>query len=158
MRTEDDVIQEHDVIPLFLAACPSFRSVWEDHCAYWGDEVAGGYLGTGALAHHLIDLARLDHTGCFPRVFDLVEYLLIAGTDEVQTLATLGVLEGLQNVASNSGVDPETFFPWLGPRSRTAWTQLNEDWGVKRRALSRIGRVIRWIGRVIRPAVGTPSA
>ncbi len=66
------MIQERDVIPLFLDACPSFKPIWEQHRAYWGDEDAGGYVDMSEVARHLVELIREKHTECFSSVFAII--------------------------------------------------------------------------------------
>jgi hypothetical protein len=83
------------------------------------------------LAHHMVDLIKSKQTSKFPPVFDVIERLHIEGDDYVKEAATIGILESLQNVASNNGVDPEAFVPWLGIESRRWWRQLNDFWQAK---------------------------
>ncbi|MDQ2828787.1 MAG: hypothetical protein M3Y74_07040 [Chloroflexota bacterium] len=122
------MIQERDVIPLFLDACPSFQPIWEQHRAYWGDEDAGGYIDMSEIARHLVELMREKHTEYFSSAFAIIERLIVEGEDNVQGLAIVGVLEDLQNIAANTNVDPEKFLPWLGPKSGIAWAWLNQLW------------------------------
>jgi hypothetical protein len=124
-------LEAPDVIPLFLDACPSFRPVWEEHRAYWGAEEAGGYNDAAEVARHIVDLAREGQFECFPSLFALIERLIATGTHEVQGLAIVGVLEGVQNIASNTEVEQDVILPWLGPQSRDAWGWLSEIWAGK---------------------------
>jgi hypothetical protein len=115
-----------DVVPLVLEACPSFRPVWQEHRANWGAQDAGGYNDTADVARHIVDLARAEYLECFPPLFALIEHLILTGDEEVQGLATVGILESIQNVAANTGVTQELFLPWLGPHSRQAWDELKD--------------------------------
>ena len=48
---------------------------------------------------------------------------------DAQNLAAVGVIEGIQNVASHRPFGPEVFLGWLGPASRAAWDELCMFWG-----------------------------
>ena len=118
------------VMPLFLAACPSFVPPWEEYRASNPDKGLL-YIDMGELAHHMVDLIKLNQTSEFSAVFDIIERLHIEGDDYVKEAATIGILESIQNVASNNGVDPEAFVPWLRTESRKWWRQLNDFWQAK---------------------------
>jgi hypothetical protein len=64
----------------------------------------------------------------FPAVFQVVETWHILGDSYVQEAATIGLLEGIQNIAGNEGMDPEAFAPWLLPESQKWWGKLNRFW------------------------------
>ena len=104
------MITKEQVMPLFLSACPSFAPDWENYRASYPDEGLL-YVDMGELAHHMVDLIKSNQTSEFQVVFDVIERLHIEGDDYVKEAATIGVLESLQNVASNNGVDPEAFVP-----------------------------------------------
>ena len=53
------------------------------------------------------------------------------GDQYVKEAATIGMLEGIQNVALNSGVEPESFVAYLKPESAKWWRQLNDFWEAK---------------------------
>jgi hypothetical protein len=125
---DGQLIVESEVIPLLLDACPGFQEAWDGHRAYWGDEEAGSFNDIATFAHYLIDLARTGRTECFPPVFAVVERMMAHGDDRVQNMAVVGVLEDLQNIALNTGLDWNLFLPWLGPLSRAAWFDLIKDW------------------------------
>ena len=124
------MITKEQVMPLFLAACPSFLPAWEEYRASNPDEGLL-YIDMGELAHHMVDLIKSNQTSEFPAVFDVIERLHIEGDHYVKEAATIGILESLQNVASNNGVDPEAFVPWLGTESRRWWRQLIDFWQAK---------------------------
>jgi hypothetical protein len=117
-------------MPLFLEACPSFGEKWEEHRAFKADEQLL-YVDMGEFAHHLVELHKSNQTTEFPRVFDIIERLHIDGDHYVKEAATIGMLEGIQNVASNNGVDRRVFVPYLGKESLKWWRQLNDFWQAK---------------------------
>lgn len=124
------MITKEQVMPLFLSACSSFAPEWEKYRASYPDEGLL-YIDMGELAHHMVDLIKTNQTSEFSAVFDIIERLHIEGDHYVQEAATIGILESIQNVASNNGVDPEAFVPWLRTESRRWWRQLNDFWQAK---------------------------
>ena len=117
-------------MPLFLDACPSFTASWEEYRASNPDEGLL-YIDMGELAHHLVDSFKSKHTDEFPAVFDVIERLHLDGDHYVKGAATIGMLEGIQNVAANNGVDPQMFVPFLGTESLRWWRQLIDFWQAK---------------------------
>jgi len=114
------MIHEHMVMVLLSEACPTFELPQDYSPATGNDEENEEgrlYLDVAEFVYHLLDL------------FAVVERLLVEGDEAVQTLAALGVLETLQNIALNRGWDLDMFVHWLGPESRDAWFGLIRDWG-----------------------------
>ena len=117
-------------MPLLLEACPSFTEKWREHRAYWGEEQLL-YLDLSEFARHLVELQRSNQTNEFLVVFNVVERLHLEGDDFVKEAATIGLLEGIQNIAGNNGVNPEVFVPYLKSNSVKWWRQLNDFWDGK---------------------------
>jgi hypothetical protein len=86
------------------------------------------YVALGELARHLIDLYRENKTNEFEKVFRVVEKLHIEGEHYVREAATIGFLEGIQNIAGNNNLDPEVFHKYLEPVSAKWWNELNKFW------------------------------
>ena len=119
-----------DVVPAFLTVCPAIAPAWRDNLAFWGDETnRGHYNDAGVIAQHLVDSFERDDTAEFPAAFAVLERCLLEGDAEAQNLAVVGVIEGIQNVASHRPFGPEVFLLWLGPASRAAWDELCVFWG-----------------------------
>lgn len=117
-------------MPLFLEACPSFGEKWNEHRALYADEQLL-YVDMSEFAHHLVELYKSNQTTEFRTIFDTIERLQIDGDHYVKEAATIGMLEGIQNVASNNGVDPRVFVPYLGTESIKGWGALNDFWQTK---------------------------
>lgn len=124
------MITKEQVIPLLLNACPSFLKKWEEHRAIYEDEELL-YVDLGEFAHHLVELLKVNRIEEFPAVFEIIERMHLEGDHYVQEAATIGMLEGIQNVAGNSGVEPEEFVEYLKPESAKWWQQLNDFWEAK---------------------------
>src|SRR4051812_26644380 len=121
------MITKEQVMPLLLEACPSFTEKWKEHSADWQEENLL-YIDLAEFNRHLIELHKSKQIDEFPAVFDVVEKLHIEGDDYVKGAATIGLLEGIQNIASHTetGIDAEEFVQYLKPESAKWWHQLNE--------------------------------
>lgn len=117
------MITQDEVMSLLLEACPSFADRWQEHRSVWGDEHLL-YLDLGEFAHHLVELSRSDLTDEFPAVFAVIERLHVEGDAFVKEAATIGLPEGMQNIAGHSGVESELFVAYLGPVSAQWWVEL----------------------------------
>ena len=120
------MIEHHQVIPLLLEASPSFLSAWEKHCREHGDNLL--YVAMGDLARHLLRLHQSGQTGDLIAVAKVIERLHLEGAPAVKELATIGILEGIQNNWDNDGVPSEQFATYLLPESARWWQSLNDFW------------------------------
>lgn len=114
---------------VLVASCPSFRDKWDQHLVEWGNDVL--YVAAGEFAGHLLSLHVAKNESSFPEVAGAIERLHIEGAPSVKELATVGVLEGVQNIWANCGADPEAFGRYLKPESRRRWDNLNAFWAGK---------------------------
>jgi hypothetical protein len=118
------------MIPLLLEACPSFKPVLDEHRqSNYGKEIP--YVAFGDFAHHLLQLHRQHQTEVFQAVAHVIERLHVEGDHYVREAATIGLLEGIQNVWGNEGADPELFVRYLLPVSAKWWQNLNNFWSGK---------------------------
>lgn len=120
------MIEQSQAMEVLVKSCPSFRPLWAAHLAEWGNDVL--YIAAGEFAGHLLTVYRAGGDSPFPHVALAVEHLHIDGSPWVKEFATVGVLEGVQNVWANRGEDPEHFGAHLLPESRRAWDALNTFW------------------------------
>jgi hypothetical protein len=111
------MITPDQVIALLRDACPSFQNT-EDLL----------YVALGDCTRHLLELYQRHETDSFSAVVQVIERLHTEGDGDVKEAATIGLLEGIQNVWANNGVDPELFGSQLLPESRKWWDQLNAFW------------------------------
>jgi hypothetical protein len=123
------MIEQSDSMEVLVASCPTFRENWEQHLVEWGNGVL--FVAAGAFAEHLLSLHMAKDESSFPKVAAAIERLHNEGTPAVKELATVGVLEGIQNFWANRGADPEVFGRYLEPESRRRWDNLNASWTVK---------------------------
>lgn len=125
------MIEQSQAMEILVESCPSFTSAWEAHTAKWGHDVL--YAAAGDFAGHLLEIHRTGDRSQFARVVSALERLLLEGSPSVRDLATVGVLEGVQNFWANAGEDPEHFGIHLLPTSRRAWDSLNSFWSGDRK-------------------------
>jgi hypothetical protein len=124
------MISKEQVMPMLVNACPSFSKRWAEHRAFYADNELL-YVALGEFAHHLVELRVANRTEEFGKVFELIERMHLDGDPYVKEVATIGMLEGIQNVAGNSGVEPEQFVEYLKPESAKWRGQLNDFWEAK---------------------------
>src|SRR5688500_8494467 len=103
------MLQRADVVPLLLAACPKSAPDWEEHRAYWDGEEPGAFNDVAVFAHHAVGCVGRGDIGCLPAFFAAVERMLLEGDEEVRALATVGLLEDLQNIASHEPFGADAF-------------------------------------------------
>ena len=128
------MITKDEVMPLLLSACPSFRERWNDLTSEVGFE-ASPYIDIAEFVRHLLYLHRANKMDEFTDVFNVVERMHTEGDSYVRELATIGFLEGIQNILGNSdmdrdnhAVDPNVFVKYLRPESLKSWNDLNDFW------------------------------
>jgi hypothetical protein len=122
------MITKEQVIPLLLEACPSFEQPWEE-----SDDKDLLYVVLGEFARHLLQLQLSEQTANFQSVGNVIERLHLEGDSNVREAATIGLLEGIQNVWGHSTVTPDLFKPYLPPTSQKWWDELNAFWQGERR-------------------------
>lgn len=125
------MIQRDEIIPRLLEACPSARRAWDEHLAWWGGKERGIYNDTAIFAHHMNAALKAGDTREFEAFFRALEEFLAAGDTDTKTVAVIGVIETLQNVASHEPPGYQPFERLLGPLSRQAWADVERMWSGK---------------------------
>jgi len=119
-------------MPRLAADFPLFRPRWEKYLELWNGKPAGGYNDIAQFAHFVVeDIYPLQKTEDLQRAFDLMEYWLVNGNQNLRELVRIGFLEDVQNVASGQSFGKEAFIPFLGPQSRQAWDEIERMWAGK---------------------------
>ena len=118
------MIAKRDMMPLLLAACPSFEPKWHQFAAEWHDEHELPLtIALNEFAAHLRGMLDRGEAGAFPEIFRAIENLHVEGDASVKEYATIGILESLQN-----DTHPERFRPYLGRETERWWDKLNRFW------------------------------
>jgi len=124
-----DLIEQDNMFVPLLEADPSFAPIWEAFLTDWRDEPPMPlYLALGDLARYLTVKLQAGDTEAFSRIFQVIERWHVEGDTYVRQAATIGVLEGLQNIANHDATTPKQFIPWLGPVSRRYWDKVDAFW------------------------------
>jgi hypothetical protein len=121
-------IYESDVIPFLLKRCPATTPSWAQHVAD-GDTGIGLYIDFIPFIQFAIRALVDGDAESLEQLFGAIEELTVRGDDLVQNAAVVGFMEGLQNSAGGTHVDPDRFRPFLGPASTIEWDALNKAWG-----------------------------
>jgi hypothetical protein len=127
------MIGKNDMFDPMLAACPTFVPAWRAFLNDWEHSKEGlrYYLALDDLARHLVEQLHAGATKHFEAVFDVVERWHCEGDPYVKEAAPIGLLEGIQNISLNSGIDPRRFEFWLKPESKRWWDKLIRFWNGK---------------------------
>ena len=78
----------------------------------------------GELAHYIVETYEQGDTTKYLELFSSIESVLGDGEREVQNLVWVGLLEGIQNIASHRSFGADVFREWLGPKSLYAWDEI----------------------------------
>jgi hypothetical protein len=118
-----------DVVPAFLAVCPTIGPAWQQYLESWsGEPERGHYNDAGVVAHHIVDSFERGDLSEFPTAFALLERCVSDGDEQASERAVIGIIEDIQNIGSHRSFGPWVFYEWLGPQSRSAWDKLCESW------------------------------
>lgn len=118
----------HELLSELLEACPSAAAAWKEEQDDWDDDRPGHFIEIAVFARHIVQSYGEDRTEEFPPFFDLLERMIVEGDEDVQGLAIVGLIEGIQNNASHQPFGYTVFEQWLRPKSRTAWREVDEAW------------------------------
>lgn len=80
------------------------------------------------LASHVVDLFETGNVVEIHPAFELIERLLVTGSEAEKHAAIVGFLETVQNVASHRVFGSVAFEQFLGPSSQKAWAEMNNQW------------------------------
>jgi len=86
------------------------------------------YAICGDFVRHLLALHLRNCREEFPAIAQAIERLHVEGDEEVREIATIGILESLQNIWANESADSTEFCRFLLPESRRWWEELNAFW------------------------------
>jgi hypothetical protein len=125
------MIVREQMIDLLLEACPSCGARWSAYRATPEFDAELLYVHLGDFAHHIVDLLARDQTGELLAIGRAIERLHVEGYGYVKEAATIGLLEGIQNVASHGNVSTEPLEAALGVEGRRWWRSLDGFWSGK---------------------------
>jgi hypothetical protein len=125
------MIGREQVIDLLLEACPSYCARWEAYRQAPEFDAELLYVHLGDFADHVVDLLEGDARADLAALTRILERLHLEGDDHVKEAATIGLLEGIQNVAGHRNVSTEGLEAALGAETRRWWRSLDAFWSGK---------------------------
>lgn len=94
------------------------------------------YCAAGDFALFLLGLYKKDDMSKLKEGLYFIEGIYHSKDSKTRELATIGYLEGIQNVWGNNSVNPEKIYEYLGDESKKWWVKLNAFWNGDIHALS----------------------
>jgi hypothetical protein len=130
------MIDRSEMFTTLLDADPTFEPQWRSFVTDYADQSELPlYIALGDFAKHLINRHQRGETEGFDKVFGVVERWHTEGDTYVREAASIGFLEGLQNLLGGNdrgrnvgGVRASDFEPYLGPETRRWWDKLYRFW------------------------------
>ncbi len=131
------MINERQAVERLVAVCPEFGPHWQGYLDSWDGTPSGEYNDVGALADWVVDRIVVGDLACFGKLFEEVEGLLANATTDVRNLIVIGLLEDIQYISKDRGIDPDITLGFLGRESRKEWfflvRSVQRDWPGQRR-------------------------
>lgn len=130
------MVDEDQCIHIILEKNPKFNEKWNEYLDFWRSEKMRGLCNDlGAFSDYVRDLLQKKEVEDLKEIFDLIEWLLLNGTDEVKDAITTGFLENLLNYCSYGSISPKSFVYLLGSESRKYCKAWDEFTGIKTEGL-----------------------
>ena len=116
------VTPTRDALLRLAAAAATFTPEWDDPEPL-------DYVDVWDLVSHLQSQLAEGEADEVAAVLQLAEELLAEGDPGVDNFLQVGFFESIQNTSESHGLVQEAFEPYLGPRSKALWLELNNLWG-----------------------------
>ena len=108
-------------------------------CLIDDDNADLSYWVAWDFGHYLLECYKKDDFEELQNGLYFIETLVVDMDKEIQELAVIWYLEGIQNIWWNNDVDPEIIYDRLGKESKKWRNQLNKFWN----------KEIRYVGETI---------
>jgi hypothetical protein len=125
------MILRQQVLDLLLEVCPSYRRRWEAYRSASDFDEGSLYVHLGDFAAHVVDLLERNDLAELSALAAEIEHLHVEGDDYVKEAATIGLLEGIQNIAGHRSIPTKGLEQALGVETRRWWTSLDAFWSGK---------------------------
>lgn len=111
---------------------PGFKSIWEEHLEYWGDDEPGITNDFSELTEYAYSQMQKNIEKEIVIVANLIEEFIKSGDEDVNYGTTIGFLEGLTNrVLSEEPVGWKIFVDNAGEETKDFLKKLDKSWGTK---------------------------
>ena len=97
------------------------------------------YVAIGSFNKFVIDQFKNNNKELIKKLFAYIEELYISKSGKVREFATIGILEGIQNMMGDNNLNTNEIERFLGIESKKWWIQLNKLWN----------KEIKYIGETI---------
>ncbi|MDR6724262.1 iron-sulfur cluster repair protein YtfE (RIC family) [Paenibacillus amylolyticus] len=119
------------VMNLLIDSCPSYKERSENYMKenYEEGEERLLYMEMSDLAEHIVAMYKNNQTDEFDKLFETIELLHTDGDRDVRVLASVGLLEDIQNhILRDEKLTLSAFETHLGSVSLEWWTHLINAW------------------------------
>jgi len=115
-----EIIEYEEVVNLIIKFIPDFTIPKED--------MDLPYLVAGFFSDYIADQIIIDDLHKLNKSIELIEILHKNGSSKVKELATIGILESIQNKYGNNQIIIDKLIPKFGDETKIWWNQLNKFW------------------------------
>jgi hypothetical protein len=125
------MIRKDDCMNFILDKVPEFKTAWQVHLDFWGEDEAGLSNDIAEFASFIIsNIVKMDDEKK-KNIFRLVEDCLNDGDEFVKDAIATCFLENLLNAVSDKKLSSESFIHFLGGKSRAYCKSWDEFTGVQ---------------------------
>lgn len=115
-----------------LKKFPGFEKKWQEHLAWWGEDVPGLSNDMSSFSDYILELLQNDeHADELKEIFAFIEELMTDGSKEVQEAVATCCLENLINATSWDRISASSFVHLLGKESKEFCKGWDEFTGAK---------------------------
>ncbi len=119
-------LDEEGVVQDLLTSAPRLTERWRTDESFDREESSAGNLK--GLVRATIDAADEADEAEFRMLFESIERSLQTSSPGARDLIGWRFLEDLQTISTHRACGPEAFEPFLGPKTRQAWSYLDHLW------------------------------
>ncbi|WP_019606454.1 hypothetical protein [Teredinibacter turnerae] len=123
------MLVKEEMFKPILEVSDGFRPIWNEFLEEWkDDDELPQYLALGDLARYISKLISESRDEELKSIFAVIERWHLEGDSYVKEAATIGMLEGLQNINVVGEGIPEKVELYLLPESKKWWEKVYEFW------------------------------
>ncbi|WP_018417404.1 hypothetical protein [Teredinibacter turnerae] len=123
------MLVKEEMFKPILEVSDGFRPIWNEFLEEWNDDdELPQYLALGDLAGYISKLISESRDEELKSIFAVIERWHLEGDSYVKEAATIGMLEGLQNINVVGEGIPEKVELYLLPESKKWWAKVYEFW------------------------------
>ena len=112
------MIEGLESIEYILVNIHEFKNSWQKHREEWSETEGGSCIDMYPFVDFAAQYIEQQDSAMLKRIFDVAEYLLTNGSEEVGTAVATCFLESLINRLSPGSINSLDFVKFLGKNSR----------------------------------------